>query len=266
MCFTVEIDKKQFPDVSGFINQLDNADILYMSNEYDISDDIGDCICYRFEFDDGALSTVSPFLAELVKKDYLNAYADNIISANYYGIEGNDKKAVIAELLDGIDTDELTLIINEFLAENMHIHLGGFVLFRMKEYLAEFENEIDFVVDEYIQQKRYRDFVRFLEFFVDNQESAFDAVNLLITGNDYLLLDGDGNPISEELLDSTYCEISALEDDDGYIMLNDLISLAPKHITIHCKFSDINEDPVKIIREIFTGRVNFCHHCSICLQ
>ncbi len=265
MCFTVEIDKKRFPDVSNFINQLDTADILYMSNEYDVLDDTGDCHCYRFEFDNDSLTAVSPILAELIKNDYLSTYADNIIDTNYYGVDRSDKKMVISCILKCIDTDEITSLITDFISENMHVHLGGFVLFRMKDYLACFEDEIDFAVDEYIQQRRYQDFVRFLKFFVDIQDPAVDEVNLLVgSSGDYRLLDSDGLPISKELLDSTYCEISALDDDDGYIMLNDLISLAPKHITIHCKFGDKSDEPIKIIKEIFAERVNFCHHCIIC--
>lgn len=265
MCFTVEIDKKRFPDVSDFIDKLDATDILYMSNEYDFSEDEEEGRCYRFEFDDDSLNSVCPLLAELIKNDYLSRYADSIIDANYYGVDKSDRQNVISSILKCVNTDEITLLINKFIAENMHIHLGGFVLFRLKDYLFGFEDEIDFAVDEYIQQRRYQDFVRFLKFFVDIQESVVDEVNLLVKrSGDYKLLDRNGNPISVDLLDSSYCEISALDDDDGYIMLNDLISLAPKHITIHCGLSTENEEPIKIIKEIFTGRVNFCHHCNIC--
>lgn len=265
MCFTVEIDDKHFPDVYNFIGELNTSDILYMSNEYDISGYNDGGHCYRFEFDDVSIANVSRILAELIKNDYLSKYADNIIDINYCGVDDVDKNALISSILEYSDIHELNSLIYTFIHENMHIHLGGFVLFRMKDYLSNFEDEIDFAVDEYIEQRRYRDFVKFLKFFVDIQDSSFDEINVLIGSNgNYKLLDNNGIPIDKELLDSTYCEIAALDDDDGYIMLNDLISLAPKHITIHCRKTDEDEEPIKIIKEIFVGRVNICHNCTIC--
>ena len=265
LCFTVEIDRKRFPDVSDFTVALDKFDVLYMSNEYDLSEDENDGICYRFEFDDNSLDTVSFLLTELVKNDFLCQYADSIIDTNYCNIDKNDKDIVISDILRCADSHKISVLIRDFINENMHIHLGGFVLFRMKEYLSDFEDEIDFAIDEYMQQKRYQDFINFLKFFIDIQEPTVDKINLVIEKNgDYRLLDADGVPISKDILDSTYCEISTLEEDDGYIMLNDLISLAPKSITVHCGYSGENYDTIKIINEIFDGRVDVCHHCKIC--
>jgi len=265
LCFTVEIDDKHFPSVYQFIKDLDDSDIIYMSNEYNVSTYNEGVHCYMFEFDDTSLNSVIPILAELIKTDYLTKYSDTIIDTNYYGVDNNDKKILISSILDYSDIEGLTYLINEFITENRHLHLGGFTLFRMKDFLSNFEDEIDFAVDEYIEQRRYCDFVKFLKFFVDIQESPFNKVNLVIRNKgEFTLLDENGAKISDEFLDSTYCEIAALDNNDGYIILNDLISLAPKHITIHCKKKYENEETVKIIKEIFSGRVDICHNCYMC--
>lgn len=265
LCFTVEIDDKHFPNVYQFIKELDDSDIIYMSNEYNVSTYNDGVHCYMFEFDDTSLQYVSPKLAELIKTDYLTKYSDVIIDTNYYGVDNNDKKILISSILDYSDVEGLSYLINEFIHENKHMHLGGFTLFRMKDYLSNFEDEIDFAVDEYIEQRRYCDFVKFLKFFVDIQESSFNKVNLIIgRKGEYRLLDENGTPISDELLDSTYCEIAALDNSEGYVILNDLISLAPKRITIHCKKNYENDETVKIIKEIFSGRVDICCECNMC--
>ena len=134
----------------------------------------------------------------------------------------------------------------------------------MNVYVNEFEDEIDFAVDEFIKEKKYRDFVSFLKFFIDIQDSVLEKVNLiLLDDGKYYLLDENGVPVKKELLDSTYCEISAF-DDESYIMLNDLVSLAPAYLTIHCNSNDEKEENVKIIRDIFSDRVELCHKCAIC--
>jgi len=265
LCFTVEIDKRQFPDAADFINRLEENNVLYMSNELNIANHEKDCVCYRFEFDDYSLRCVSKVLADIVKFNHLYSFANSIIESNYTGIGENGKKSIISSVLKFADIEEIISLIYDFIFINKHIHLGGFVLFRMKDFLKSFEDEIDFAVDEFIEQQRYRDFVRFLKFFVDIQDCSFEKINLLIHKNgNYLLLDDKGVPISKELLDSTHCEISALENCDSYLVINDLISLAPKNITIHCRIDAETEEPIKIIKEIFSHKVNICHCCSIC--
>lgn len=258
LCFTVEIDKKRFPNVEEFIEQLASSNVLYMSNEFDISQNIADAKCYRFEFDDKYRTTVCKLLTELIKNDYLKLYADNIIDVNYFGFDKSEKCRLIEEIVKSADADSIAANVNEFLTKNKHIHLGGFALFRMRKFISEFEDEIDFAVDEYLQKQQYDEFVKFLKFFVSMQEPEFDEVNLVIKGRNYTLLNANGEKIDKKLLDSTYCEFADFEDNE-YIMLNDLISLSPIHITVHCSPDDAIGEPVNIIKEIFGSRVDFMY-------
>ena len=264
LCFTVEIDENCFPNIKYFFKELEKNDILYISNEYDCSCDNSDCICYRFEFDDSSVSSVSTLLAEIVKMDYLRIYAGKIIDNNYFEISEENKTEIICEVLRCVNTKTIASRIYEFILENMHIHLGGFVFFRMKDYLTDFEDEIDYAIDEYIRQKKYREFVEFLKFFVEIQDSEFDEINVVVDKyGDYVLKDEKGNKISKELLDSTHCEISIMEDDN-YILLNDLVSLAPKHIVVHCSVENELSGKIQAIKEIFGSKVDICRKCVIC--
>lgn len=264
LCFTVEIDENCFPSIKYLFQKLEENDILYISNEYDCSYDNNECICYRFEFDDSSVSPVSALLAEIVKMDYLRIYANKIIDNNYFEISGVDKSQIVSELLKCVNTKTIASRIYKFILENMHIHLGGFVFFRMKDYLTDFEDEIDYAIDEHIRRKKYREFVEFLKFFVEIQDSEFDEINVVIDRyGDYTLKDGNGNKINKELLDSTHCEISIMEDDN-YILLNDLVSLAPKHIVVHCSIESELSRKTQAIIEIFGSKVDICRECSIC--
>lgn len=267
LCFTVEIDKKQFPDATDLIDNLQDENIFYISSMPEHKFDLSDNICYQFDYDEHSIEVVSNILAEIIKLNYLNDYADTIIETNYIGIDKLSRKEIIHSVLKYADTNCITSLIKDFIVMNKHIHLGGFVLFRMKNFLDSFDDEIDFAIDEFIEQQRYRDFVKFLKFFVDIQETSFDKINLLIRRNGkHLLLDKNANPISSDLLDHTHCEISTLDNNESYLVINDLISLAPKHITIHCRTDLLNDELVKTIKEIFNDKVDFCHHCNICLH
>jgi len=265
LCFTVEIDEKQFPDATYFISQLSNYKIPYMSNSLSENSSKKQCICYRFESDPASLYYVSNILADIIKHNYLHDYAENIIETNYIGIDRGDRENIISSVLKFTDVDEMTDLLKDFISSNKHIHLGGFVLFRMKNFLHSFEDEIDFSIDEYIEQQRYRDFVKFLNFFVSIQEPSFDEINLILSGNSrYSLLDSKGVPLNKNLLDSTHCEISTLENSNSYLIINDLVTLAPKHITIHSKVNSECEEITTMIKEIFKNRVTVCYDCNLC--
>lgn len=261
LCFTVEIDINHFPHIDSFINELEHNDILYISNSINCQKD--NHRTFLFQFDDNEICRLSSMLTELVKFDFLKDYAKKLIQTNYVGISPAEEKELIANILNEFNTKEISAQIYKFISENMHIHLSGFVLFRLKKYISDFEDEVDFAVDEFMLKKRYEDFVEFLRFFVDMQTHEIDKVNVVLSRfGDYEMLDKNGKKISKELLDSTYCEISLLEDS-GYLMLNDIISLAPKNVVIHlngCK----NDEFVKLVREIYGGRVAVCYGCNLC--
>lgn len=261
LCFTVEIDVNHFPHIDYFINELEHSDILYISNSINLPKDNRGT--FLFQFDDNEICRLSSMLTELVKLDFLKSYAQKLIQTNYIGISPFEEKELVLNVLNDFDTKDISAQIYKFILENMHIHLSGFVLFRLKEYISDFEDEIDFAVDEFMRKKRYEDFVEFLRFFVDIQNCETDKVNVVLSRfGDYEMLDKNGVKISKELLDSTYCEISLLEDS-GYLMLNDIISLAPREVVIHlngCK----NDEFVKIVREIYSDRVTVCYGCGMC--
>lgn len=265
MCFTVEINTCQFPAAAVLINNLQDNGIYCMSSRSGTCLNLKETICYSFDYDNHTVDCVSHTLADIIKQDYLNGYAHSIILSNYVGIDENGLNSIISSVLKYSDTELIISLLKEFLASNNRIHLGGFVLFRMRRFFETFEDEIDFAVDEYIEQQRYNDFVKLLKFFVEIQEPAFDEVNLIVKRNkNHILLDKNAVPIDKALLDHTHCEISTLADCDSYFIINDLISLAPKHITIHCKADLEDDEAVKIIKEIFEDKVKVCYHCDIC--
>lgn len=227
-----------------------------MSNEFNFSHRQSESKCYRFEFDEKYRYNVSSLLAELIKTDYLKFYANSIIEVNFSALNKCEKKKIIDGLIEHTNIESLVDSIDEFLQETHHIHLGGYALFRMKNFILKFEDKIDCAIDEYIQKQQYLEFVKFLKFFINMQEPEFGEVNLVVKDGEYDLLNENGERIDKKLLDSTYYEFAALEDSK-YIMLNDLISLSPVHITVHCTADETKEEAVCIVKEIFGNRVDF---------
>ena len=73
--------------------------------------------------------------------------------------------------------------IKTCLEENEEINIQGFITFRMKELREDIEEIIDKVVEEYMVEKEYKEFVKLLKYFVDIQESRIDEINIYIQGD-----------------------------------------------------------------------------------
>ena len=152
------------------------------------------------------------------------------------------------------------------LEENEEINIKGFITFRMKELREDIEEIIDKVVEEYMVEKEYKEFVKLLKYFVDIQESKIDKINIYIhEGGGYILKDGYGNDVfSDFMKELSECRIDTeakIED----IIISGLITNAPKQIIIHHKENCINTEFIETIVNVFGDRVFYCAGCANCM-
>ena len=91
--------------------------------------------------------------------------------------------------------------ITRCIEENNEINISGFLTFRTKELKKDLECIVDKVVEEYMVEKEYNEFIKLLKYFVEIQESKVDEVNILIEKNgDYYLRDEEGNDLVGNML------------------------------------------------------------------
>ena len=115
--------------------------------------------------------------------------------------------------------------IKTCLEENEEINIKGFITFRMKELREDIEEIIDKVVEEYMVEKEYKEFVKLLKYFVDIQESKIEKIDIIISG---------------------------------------LITNAPKQVIIHHKENCLNAEFIETIVNVFGDRVFYCTGCTNC--
>jgi putative sporulation protein YtxC len=144
--------------------------------------------------------------------------------------------------------------------ENRIININGFITFRMRELREDIEDIIDKVVEKYMVEKEYKEFIKLLKYFVDIQESKIQEVNIVInpTGG-YTITDGYGDDIfSCFLKDLSECKLgidASVED----IVISGLITNSPNHIVIHGKDGCTNKEFIDTIKNVFGDRVTFCN-------
>ncbi|WP_160671559.1 putative sporulation protein YtxC [Clostridium sp. C8-1-8] len=155
--------------------------------------------------------------------------------------------------------------IRECIEENEEININGFITFRMKELIGEIERVIDKVVEKYMVEKEYKEFIKLLKYFVDIQESRIEEVNLIIESNgEYRITDSYGADIFQDFIsDLSECKIGNNVNVED-VIISGLITNSPNKIVIHNSKMCLNKEFLDTIENVFGERVTYCNECKIC--
>lgn len=156
--------------------------------------------------------------------------------------------------------------IKDCMEENNNININGFITFRMKELAQDIESIIDKVVEKYLVEKEYKEFIKLLKYFVDIQESKIEEINLIIEGEGtYKIRDSYGNDIYYDFLKEIgdFKVGSKVNMED--IIISGLITNSPKKIIIHKQENCLNKEFLDTIVNVFCERVCYCNQCTLCI-
>jgi len=190
------------------------------------------------------------YLKEYVHKRYEEYYKDEVDNIYNYSLIVFDKMKIVLK-------DTITRRLFNYLADNNHINLDGFLTFRLKDINIYLSSIIDLALEEYLLKKDKNEFINVLKYFVEMQESKVDlvVVNILKDGS-FAMHDQNGNSIeninNEELIKMVIEEEMNYED----YLISTLISICPKKIQIldylNNEFSKLT---IETIKSIFDDKV-----------
>lgn len=154
--------------------------------------------------------------------------------------------------------NKITTKIKECLDEFGSFNINGFIRFRMKELRDDIENVIDKVVEKYMVEKEYKEFIDLLKYFVEIQESKIETVQIFITGEGrYTLTNREGEDIFKDFIK----DINEVKLGQGVsiedVIISGLITNAPKEIIIYDKELCTNREFIDTIEKVFVDKVKF---------
>ncbi|MGL4655623.1 MAG: putative sporulation protein YtxC [Sarcina sp.] len=229
-------------------------------------------------------SKVLVYIANIIYRAIIDKYRNRelleYLTENYFFLKHNeilevDKKikAVLKEEVSITSERHLQCvnnitkienIINEFIREDNFINIEGFIRFRLRPIRPLIEDIIDKVVEDYMVEKEYNEFINLLKYFVDIQDSKIDIVNIYIDEHgEYIVKDIEGEDLFKkfmnELLENK--DTSSVNSED--VIISGLITNAPKIIHIYNKEFCIHEEFLKTITSVFRERVDFLEEKNI---
>lgn len=217
---------------------------------------------------------LSMLIYKFMSKEFYNKKLIEFLKENYFFLKIEEikdlKKICEASFLcEGKIRDEnevyyinrknsITRKILQFISENDLINIGGFIRFRSREMESDFQGIVDKVVEKYMVDKEYDEFINLLKYFVDIQESKIEEVNIYPGNNGkYIIKDKNGKDISEELVkelkNTKYTNTSNEED----IIISGLITLSPQKIIIHDVDNFYRKELIDTIGNVFEDKVKF---------
>lgn len=155
--------------------------------------------------------------------------------------------------------------IKSCIEENREININGFIRFRMKELVTDIEMVIDKVVEKYMVEKEYKEFIKLLKYFVEIQDSKIEELNIIITpGGAYEIKDSYGNDIFKDFVSElSECKLGDTINIED-VIISGLITNAPRKVIIHKKEYCTNEEFLDTIVNVFGDRVIICNNCTLC--
>lgn len=161
--------------------------------------------------------------------------------------------------------EEIFKRIFDYFLENNTLCIQGFAAFRLKDYMQKIESIVEKVVDDYIIEREYRDFIHLLKYFVELQEPRLEEVHVIVkeTGI-FQLEDAESRPIEETSLEEFSIGITDSQVEYEDTLISALIAISPQRIILHLGVSNEYQETLGIILNVFGKRVEICRNCTRC--
>lgn len=179
--------------------------------------------------------------------DYLN---QGSLERKSYSL--NRKTTLVNQIITCLDTQPL-------------FDIEGFLRFRAMDYKEEVQKAVSHVVDEYVIEKEYVEFIELLKHFVDSQSPRMNTLHVGITSEGkFHLYNEEGKKVTNQYLDDLSFGNSGNEYSYEDMLVSALIAVAPRQIVLHIRYNGY-KDTLKTIIQVFEGRVSYCiDGCFIC--
>ncbi|EJW16498.1 putative sporulation protein YtxC [Paenibacillus alvei] len=203
-------------------------------------------------------------LASLIEKD-----------SKYNEVERRKIEEYCQQLLNGGDESgssesrrrrkgKLTRALRRYLEDHTDLNVEGFIQFRLRHYLSELREVVDYAIDEYVLERQYQEFIGLLKYFVFIQETKIPLAHLMHKGgHEFTLLDEDLQPLEpKHVMNGMVVEMIDYDMEMEDMIVSTLINVSPQNIIIHTREPD--SQVIKTIQQIFESRVHVCVLCNSC--
>lgn len=167
--------------------------------------------------------------------------------------------------------EQIYIAMFDYISNNKNIYIDGFIDFRLISYYKSLTDLLDIGVKKYLIDKEYNEFISLLKAYIVLTESSCDIVHAIYNNSKISLLDENLKLIDVSnylklktgFSNSLGCNLSDISFSNNDLVLNTLLSLAPKKIIVHC-YTASDDEFINTLKMVFEKRLEFCSDCNIC--
>lgn len=206
---------------------------------------------------------LSWILTNTIIKFYEKELIRKSIKRNYFYFDEKEQLEIFETAKELIDSDEqenksnlIFIAIYNYIIENKSMILDGFINFRLKDYVDVIDYVTELSVNNFLIKKEYLQFINLLKNYIKTEIPKSSYIHLIHSNSETILLDKNLKQIdiNTEIFDAKYLSDISFSSTD--YALNTLLNILPKKIYIHVL--DIEDEFIKMLKQIFDGRLVFC--------
>lgn len=264
---------KELQDIKSLFKEKDI--LIGISESQEKSTHIVKLYCDDEDYNKRIKNIIELYVSNVLYNIVINFYKEsellNYLTENYFFLKHSEIIEVEKKIMKVLKCEECIMDedgvycynkinnimakIKECLEESPVLNINGFIRFRLKNLREEIELVIDKVVEKYMVEKEYIEFIKLLKYFVEIQESKIDEINIIVEeeGN-YIIQDKNGNDLFKEFLSELEVEsVSSVNMED--IIISGLITNCPNKINIYNSEKCLNKEFLDTIKKVFDERV-----------
>lgn len=237
-------------DENSYSEEIKDIINLYVSN-----------ILYRIVIENYRQKEMLEFLIDnyfFLKQDEILEIEESVLDVLNCREKNHDEKSIYCLNI----VNSIIEKIRDCICEKQELNVDGFITFRMRKLREDIEKIIDKVVEKYMVDKEYEEFVKLLKYFVDIQECKIEEIKIYIDErNNYIVKDGFGKDLYKDFVVQLAGDVSNLNINVEDILISGLITSSPRKITIYGTDNCSNKEFINTINSVFGDKVESYGQC-----
>lgn len=223
-------------------------------------------------------ASIANGLSHVIIDEYEKLLVGRIIDDNYAYLSDLDRailKRKVSSQLSGQDSpspsqrhdgesqrkSRVWAKLAEYLEREDEIVVEGFITFRLKEYLESLFDTVEDVVEDYLTEREYREFLRLLRHFMSRQKNPIRSVNVVRIEDQYRLLDDRQESVKGDVARFLQKPPRGMDLSLDDLIVSAVVTLAPETVIWH---GDIGGSPCHdLLRDLFLDHFLICQGCHL---
>lgn len=158
--------------------------------------------------------------------------------------------------------------IHELAEQGSPIIIDGVVRFRLREYLVAVDSLLHELVEQFLTDREYEEFVSMLRYILDTQPASKQVLHVYCTEDLVWISDEQGNLIRDHDVTNAAYQVSDDEDVNAEdLAMSILITRSPCSIVIHDAAKGAPWPSfAETVERVFLQRATRCNGCTTCSE